>query len=102
MTTPLQARFRDDELADLRLDVCDLVNDWAAILLAVDVSSLDKHPAAEVLAHKLTAVEALRAELETLSRLIEWQAWQAGMTLQQIAEGRAVTQQAVSQRLKAA
>jgi hypothetical protein len=101
MTTQLQDRLREHEPADLRADVASLVDVWAATLLDVPLRELPEHPETDVILHQLTAAELLRAEVERYSRLLERQAWQAGLSQPAIATARGVTPQAVSSRIKA-
>lgn len=102
MTTPLQARLRDSEPADLRYDIAEIVDIWAATLLDCHVRELPEHPQADLILHQLTACELLAAELDRYSRALERDARAAGQTQMAIAEARGVSPQAVSQRLKAA
>lgn len=102
MTTPLQDRLTGSDPANLRADVKDLVDVWAATLLDVSRSEFRDMPEDDLLLNLLTAAELLRAEIDRYSRLLERQAWQAGLTQPAIAQARGVSPQAVSSRLKAA
>ena len=100
MTTPLHDRLVGDERASLRTDVTALVDTWAANLLAIDPSELDHLPERDAVCKRLTATALVIAELDEYSRLLERQAWQAGVTQPAIAEARGVSPQAVSARLR--
>lgn len=99
MTTPLQARLRGSEPDDLRTDVADLVDVWAATLLDVPMRELPEHPDADVALHRLTACALLIGEIGDRFRQLERDARDAGCTQSAIAEARGVSPQAVSARL---
>lgn len=100
MSATLQNRLRAHEPADLRVDVTDLVDVWAATLLDVPRGELAEHPDADVVLHRLTACALLRDELDGYSRRLERDARDAGCTQAMIAEARGVSPQAVSARLR--
>lgn len=99
MTTPLQDALRPGEQDELRKDVLRLVSRWAGRLLGVDQAELWMHPDREVIAARLTAAELAIAELGRLSRLLERQGRDAGLSQPELARARGVSPQAVSQRL---
>lgn len=99
MSTSIQDALRPGELVELRRDFVRLTRRWAATLLGVEAKDLWMHPDRDVLAAQLTATELALAELNALSRQLEREGRDAGMSQPELARARGVSAQAVSQRL---